>query len=220
MMKRACLLALTTATFLAACSSDKPAVSDSLKTNPELASPAGTALPADTAASQVVTPIEQAPAPSTKPSSPATQPVRTATSKAAPVPAANVPKSTVTAAPARVTPVPVTPAPVAAAPRPTAPPAPEVAAAPSASAQALAGKAPYEENCRKCHGVIGIAPKAMKAKFPKIATFDAAFFATRSGDSVVTILTKGKNQDMTSFKDKLSHAQMVAVAAYIRTFAK
>jgi mono/diheme cytochrome c family protein len=219
-MNRACLVALTTATFLAACSSDKPAVSDSLKTNPELASPAGTALPADTAASQVVTPIEQAPAPSTKPSSPATQPVRTATSKAAPVPAANVPKSTVTAAPARVTPVPVTPAPVAAAPRPTAPPAPEVAAVPSASAQALAGKAPYEENCRKCHGVIGIAPKAMKAKFPKIATFDAAFFATRSGDSVVTILTKGKNQDMTSFKDKLSHAQMVAVAAYIRTFAK
>jgi Cytochrome c. len=82
------------------------------------------------------------------------------------------------------------------------------------------GKAPYEENCRKCHGVIGIAPKAMKAKFPKIATFDAAFFATRSGDSVVTILTKGKGQDMKSFTDKLSHAQMVAVAAYIRTFAK
>ncbi len=80
------------------------------------------------------------------------------------------------------------------------------------------GKAPYEENCRKCHGVIGIAPKAMKAKFPKIATFDAAFFAARSGDSVVTILTKGKGQDMKSFKDKLSHAQMVAVAAYIRSF--
>jgi hypothetical protein len=37
---------------------------------------------------------------------------------------------------------------------------------------------------------------------------------------VVTILTKGKGQDMKSFTDKLSHAQMVAVAAYIRTFAK
>jgi mono/diheme cytochrome c family protein len=81
-----------------------------------------------------------------------------------------------------------------------------------------AGKAPYEENCRKCHGVIGIAPKAMKAKFPKIATFNEAFFDKRSGDSIVTILTKGKGQDMKSFKDKLSVAQMVAVASYIRTF--
>jgi len=35
---------------------------------------------------------------------------------------------------------------------------------------------------------------------------------------VVTILTKGKNADMKSFKDILSHAQMVAVASYIRTF--
>jgi mono/diheme cytochrome c family protein len=81
-----------------------------------------------------------------------------------------------------------------------------------------AGKAPYEENCRKCHGVIGTPPKAMQAKFPKIATFNAAFFATHSADSVVTILTKGKNADMKSFKDILSHAQMVAVASYIRTF--
>jgi len=36
----------------------------------------------------------------------------------------------------------------------------------------------------------------------------------------VTILTKGKNQDMTSFKGKLSVAQMVAVAAYIRSFGQ
>jgi mono/diheme cytochrome c family protein len=80
------------------------------------------------------------------------------------------------------------------------------------------GKAPYEENCRKCHGVRGIAPKAMKTKFPKIATFNEEFFNKRSGDSVVTILMKGKNQDMTSFKGKLSTAQMVSVAAYIRSF--
>jgi mono/diheme cytochrome c family protein len=80
------------------------------------------------------------------------------------------------------------------------------------------GKAPYEENCRKCHGVIGIAPKAMKAKFPKIATFNEEFFDKRSPDSVVAILTKGKGQDMKSFKGKLSIAQMVAVASYIRSF--
>ena len=81
------------------------------------------------------------------------------------------------------------------------------------------GKAPYEENCRKCHGVRGTPPKTMKAKFPKIVTFDAEFFEKRSDDSVVTVLTKGKNEDMKSFKDKLTHDQMVAVAAYIRSFA-
>ena len=91
---------------------------------------------------------------------------------------------------------------------------------PAGTGQVAQGKTPYEENCRKCHGVRGAPPKAMKAMFPKIVTFDAAFFATHSGDSVVTVLTKGKNQDMKSFKDKLTHAQMVAVAAYIRSFGQ
>jgi mono/diheme cytochrome c family protein len=79
------------------------------------------------------------------------------------------------------------------------------------------GKTLYEENCRKCHGVRGVPPKTMKAKFPKIVTFDEEFFSKRSDDSVVTVLTKGKNQDMKSFKDKLTHDQMVVVAAYIRS---
>jgi mono/diheme cytochrome c family protein len=84
--------------------------------------------------------------------------------------------------------------------------------------QEPAGKAPYEANCRKCHGVRGVPPKTMKAKFPKIATFDADFFSKRTDDSVVTVLTKGKGDDMKSFKDKMTHEQMVAVAAYIRDF--
>lgn len=86
--------------------------------------------------------------------------------------------------------------------------------------QAAQGKTPYEENCRKCHGVRGVPPKTMKEKFPKIATFDAEFFTKRSDDSVVTVLTRGKNEDMKSFKDKLSHSEMVAVAAYIRSFVQ
>ena len=90
------------------------------------------------------------------------------------------------------------------------------AAAPS---QDPPGKAPYEEFCRKCHGVRGVPPKTMKAKYAKIATFDSAFVAKHSDDSVVTVLTKGKNEDMKSFKEKLSHEQMVAVAAYIRSFS-
>jgi Cytochrome c. len=91
---------------------------------------------------------------------------------------------------------------------------------PAGAGQVAQGKTPYEENCRKCHGVLGVPPKAMKAKFPKIMAFDAAFFAKRSSDSVVTVLTKGVDENMKSFRDKLSHSQMVAVAAYIRSFGQ
>ena len=89
-------------------------------------------------------------------------------------------------------------------------------AASRAAAQAPDGKALYDENCKKCHGVVGRPPKTMKEKFPKIYTFDAKFIAERSDDSVVKILTKGKNEDMKSFKDKLSPAEMAAVAKYVR----
>ena len=78
------------------------------------------------------------------------------------------------------------------------------------------GKALYEENCKKCHGVIGNPPKTMKAKYEKIATFNAAFVATRSDDSVVKVLTKGKGDDMKPFKDKMTHAEREAVAKYVR----
>jgi len=85
-----------------------------------------------------------------------------------------------------------------------------------AAAQAADGKALYEENCRKCHGVIGNPPKTMKEKYPKIATFNAAFIAARSDDSVVKILTRGKGEDMKSFKDKMTPDEMAAVAKYVR----
>jgi mono/diheme cytochrome c family protein len=90
-----------------------------------------------------------------------------------------------------------------------------------AHAQAPDGKALYEENCRKCHGVRGTPPKTMKEKFSKIATFDAEFIEKRSDDSVVKVLTKGvgKAEDMKSFKDKLSAEEMTAVAKYVRELA-
>jgi len=87
------------------------------------------------------------------------------------------------------------------------------------AAQAPDGKALYEENCKKCHGVIGNPPKTMKAKYPKIATFNEKFAAEHSVDSIVTVLTKGKNEDMKSFKDKLNHDEMTAVAKYVETLA-
>ena len=86
-------------------------------------------------------------------------------------------------------------------------------------AQASTPKDLYDTTCKKCHGVLGTPPKAMKEKFPKIATFDAAFIAKHSQDSIVTILTKGKNEDMKSFKGKLTPDQMVIVAKYVQELA-
>ena len=77
------------------------------------------------------------------------------------------------------------------------------------------GQELYEDNCRKCHGVRGVPPKTMKTKYPKIATFDAAFFEKHSLDSIVTILARGKGDDMKSFKSKMSQDEMKQVAAYI-----
>ena len=88
-----------------------------------------------------------------------------------------------------------------------------------AAAQAPDAKTLYQENCRKCHGVLGTPPKTMKAKFPKIATFDAEFITKHSVDSIVKVLTKGKNDDMKSFKDKLSADEMKAVAEYVAELA-
>ena len=93
------------------------------------------------------------------------------------------------------------------------------AAAASVPPQQPDGKALYNDNCRKCHGVIGTPPKAMKEKFPKIATFNAEFLASHSQDSIVKVLTNGKNEDMKSFKDKLKPDEMKAVAAYVHDLA-
>jgi mono/diheme cytochrome c family protein len=89
----------------------------------------------------------------------------------------------------------------------------------NAGAQTVDAKAVYDANCKKCHGVAGTPSKAMAAKSPKLAAFDAAFFAKRSDDSVVKVLTKGKSKDMPSFNNKMTPAEMAAVAKYVRAFA-
>jgi len=85
-------------------------------------------------------------------------------------------------------------------------------------AQAPDGKDLYQENCRKCHGVRGVPPKAIKEKFPKVRTFDEAFLVKVSDDSMVKVMMNGvgKAEDMKSFKDKLTPAEMTAVAKYVR----
>ena len=47
---------------------------------------------------------------------------------------------------------------------------------------------------------------------------DAKFVASHSVDSIVKILTRGKGEDMKSFKLKLTPPEMVAVANYVRGF--
>src|SRR5665213_1109192 len=88
-----------------------------------------------------------------------------------------------------------------------------------AAAQAPDGKTLYEATCKKCHGALGTPPKAMKEQFPKIATFNAAFIAKHTQDSIITIMTKGKGEDMKSFKAKLTPAEMAAVAEYVHDLA-
>lgn len=180
------------------------------------------AAPVDTAVAQV------AAATTTTTTTTKTTTTRTATTKSPttktapasegkPAPSAALPGGT---KPGTTAPV---PAPVVTSKPEVKPSAPVTAAPPAAAVanvESSSGKIPYEENCRKCHGVIGVPPKTMKAKFPKIVTFDAGFFAKVSSDSVMKVLANGVDEDMKSFKGKLTREQMLAVAAYIRTFGK
>ena len=49
---------------------------------------------------------------------------------------------------------------------------------------------------------------------------DAKFLTEHSVDSIVKVLTKGKNEDMKSFKEKLTAPEMKAVAEYVHEIAK
>ena len=80
-------------------------------------------------------------------------------------------------------------------------------------------KALFSEFCKKCHGVLGTPPQTMKKKYEKIATFDAKFLEKHTEDSIVTILNKGKGEDMEAVKDKLSASEIRALAKYVRELA-
>jgi mono/diheme cytochrome c family protein len=96
-------------------------------------------------------------------------------------------------------------------------PALVLALATPAHRQAPDGKALYEANCRKCHGVAGQPSSAMKKLIPELPTWDAAFFAKRSDADLVAVLMNGKGKNMKSFKDVLKPDEMTAVTKYIRT---
>lgn len=192
-MKLTAAFAMISALSLAACGKSAAVPADSASAAATQQVPAAApAVPAESPAATTAIPTAAA------------APRRAATTAAAASPATK-PTPVEVSAPARsdVKPPAVTP-----------PPAAAVAADDST------GKVWYEENCRKCHGARGVPSKVMQTKFPKLAAFDAAFFAVRSNDSVVTALTNGVGEGMRTFKEKLTHAQMVSVASYIRTFVR
>ena len=81
----------------------------------------------------------------------------------------------------------------------------------------VSGEAVYKDECKECHGLKGTPPARAIAKYKKIKAIGEDNFITGlSEDSITTILTKGIDKDMKSFKDKLSEPEMKAVAAYVK----
>jgi mono/diheme cytochrome c family protein len=83
-------------------------------------------------------------------------------------------------------------------------------------AQTPDGQSTYRDECRTCHGAVGKPTQRAVSQYKNMPTFDAAFFANRSQDSIVAVLNHGLGKDMKSFKSKLSPAEIAAVAKYVK----
>jgi mono/diheme cytochrome c family protein len=96
-----------------------------------------------------------------------------------------------------------------------------VAAVRPAVAQQPNGEDVFRENCKQCHGINGVPPKREKDKYAKLRTLgDSGFVSRLSTDSIVKIVTKGIDQNMKSFSEKLTPPEITAVAAYIKELAE
>jgi mono/diheme cytochrome c family protein len=88
------------------------------------------------------------------------------------------------------------------------------------AAQQADGQAVFRENCKSCHGINGVPPEREQAKYKKLRSLgDSGFVSELPQDSIVTIVTKGIDKNMKSFSDKLSEAEIRAVAGYIKELA-
>jgi mono/diheme cytochrome c family protein len=94
------------------------------------------------------------------------------------------------------------------------------AAAQEPAAAAPDGAALYRRLCSNCHGETGTPPDAMKQLLPAIiALSDSTIQAGLSADSIVVVLHGvGAGKHKKPFSDRLSPAEMAAVAAYVKTF--
>lgn len=94
----------------------------------------------------------------------------------------------------------------------------------SAAAQGPATPAPdgaalYRRLCSTCHGEAGTPPEAMKRLFPTLIVLsDSTFQAAVTADSIVAVLLgAGTGRHKKPYSDKMSRAEMVAVASYVKT---
>ena len=73
------------------------------------------------------------------------------------------------------------------------------------AAQAPDGAALYREHCKECHGSAGRPPKQARDKYKDVKTLDAAFLASRSDDSLLTVLKRGAKdgKEMKPLEEKL-----------------
>jgi mono/diheme cytochrome c family protein len=96
----------------------------------------------------------------------------------------------------------------------------------SAAAQASAasaepdGAALYRQNCKSCHGAKGVPPARMVTLYPTLKTLaDSAEQARLTEQAIIAVLQHGKGKDMKPFTDKLSAAEMAAVAKFVKSLA-
>lgn len=80
------------------------------------------------------------------------------------------------------------------------------------------GQALYEKQCRKCHGATGTPSARMTEMYPTLKPLSE--MTGVSADSIVTLLINGGTEGMKTYKDKLTPAEMRAVAEYTLALSK
>lgn len=87
------------------------------------------------------------------------------------------------------------------------------------AAQEPDGATLYKQHCRTCHGTEGVPSQRMLTLYPKLKSLaDSAYLATLSTDSIAAITRSGVG-DMKPYADKLSPAEIEAIARYVKTLA-
>lgn len=93
-------------------------------------------------------------------------------------------------------------------------------AAQAAAASEPDGAALYRQNCKSCHGAKGVPPARMVTLYPTLKTLaDSAEQARLTEQAIIAVLQHGKGKDMKPFTDKLSAAEMAAVAKFVKSLA-
>jgi mono/diheme cytochrome c family protein len=80
------------------------------------------------------------------------------------------------------------------------------------------GAALYRQQCRSCHGARGVPPARMLTLYPTLKTLaDSSEQAHLTEASIVNVLQHGKGKDMKPFADKMSAAEIAAVAKFVKS---